>query len=648
MLLVRQQLNHNSHLLMKRIVTGISICVLLSSGSPVRAAVTGQWDFNSSNLVATVGTDLADFGTTPTTFTTATIAGGTAVVMNFPAADASQGYVMTHGIAANGGGGFVNQYTLLMDIMYPAASSGTWRSLFQTSTGNGNDGDIFLSDGNGIGISANYSGAILPDTWHRVGLVFDCSLPSGQLKKYIDGILVGTQNLDGLDGRWSLDPTALLFTDNDGETAAGFVNSIQIHDVPLTDTDLFALGKATAAGIPPTIPVFTNLNVSVTPTNRSDVVGMTATYFSAFAVGSGTYTYQWYRNGLLLPGQTSSQLRLTNVQPADAGNYFVTVNNGIQTTTSAPPAVLTIGGTPLALVTGQWDFNQGNLAATYGQALQYFDATVQADTSFGTTTSFGISDIAGQAANVMFFNPSASSWGGYVMAHGIAPNGGGTNANQYTLIIDLLCPGSSAGGYRALWQTDPSNTDGDADMFFNPGDGLGISQTYSGFLTPDEWHRIVLAFDLTNREVGKYIDGTNVLTGPVGSAPLGMHDAQYLSVSTDPLIGGGADLRWSLKPTALLLGDQDGDWRPMYISSVQIRNGRMTDASVAAMGTPTANKIPGAITATKSGSSIIINWTGTVLESASSPTGAWSQVTGAAHPYVVTSPTGNQFFRVRQ
>jgi len=632
---------------MKRILTCFAMTLLFGPGLPARAAVTGQWDFNSSNFTATVGTDLADFGVTPTTFTTATISGGAAVVMSFPAADSSQGYIMTHGIAPNGGGGYVNQYTLIMDIMYPTASSGTWRSLFQTQTLNGNDGDLFLNDGNGIGISGNYSGTIQADTWHRVAFVFDCSLPSNQLKKYIDGALVGTQNLDSLDGRWAMDPTALLFTDNDGETAAGFVNSIQIHDVPLTDTDIFALGKATATGIPTSIPVFTNLNVTVTPTNQSDVVGMNATYFSSFAIGSGTYTYQWYRNGSPVSGQTNANLRILNVQSSNAGNYTVVVNNGIQSSTSAPPCVLTISPTPTAFVTGQWDFNQGDLSATFGQPLQYFDATVQTDTSFGTTTSFGISDIAGTPAKVMYFAPSASSWAGYVMSHGIGANGSGTNANQYTLIFDLFCPSSSMNAYRSLLQTDPANTT-DGDTFFNPGNGLGISQTYQGTLTGDEWHRVTLAFDLTKREFGKYIDGTNVLSGPIGAAPLGVHDAQYLSTSSDPLAGGGVDLRWSLKSTALLLGDEDGDLQPMYISSVQIRNGRMTDASIAAMGAPTANKIPGSIKAAKSGNTIVISWTGNVLESAASPSGPWTQINGAAHPHVVATPTGNQFFRVRQ
>ena len=44
-------------------------------------------------------------------------------------------------------------------------------------------------------------------------------------------------------------------------------------------------------------------------------------------------------------------------------------------------------GIPLPYqVTGQWDFDQGDLRATVGQDLQYGDATMPGQTSFGTTT----------------------------------------------------------------------------------------------------------------------------------------------------------------------------------------------------------------------------------------------------------------------
>ncbi len=647
---------------MKKCIFEMVVALAVGAGLPSYAAVTAQWDFNNSNFVATVGQDMQDYAavyygaTTPTTFTTATIDGQTAVIMGFPACTSAEGYMANPGVPVSPDGYFLaNNYSLIMDIMYPAGSSGDYRGLIQIDTlDNLNDADLFVDGGNGIGISGVYNGLLTPDVWHRVvftfNVVFDETLAQDihVLRKYIDGILVGEQSLGVPDGRWALSDTVLLFTDNDGETAPGFVNSVQFRDEVLSDIDVFALGKPTAAGIPLEVPVFTDLSITIDSTNTTDMVGMNGTYFSSYVVGTGTYSYQWYRNGNAVAGQTNGNLRITNVQIADSGTYTLVVNNGIQTVTSAPPSVLTVGPAPGNSVTGQWDFNQGNLNATIGEPLQYFDATVQQDTQFGTTTSFGISDIDGQPADVMYFAPSVGAWGGYVMTHEIGGNGGGTNANQYTLIFDLLSPNTSA-GYRALLQTGTGNTN-DAEAFFNGANGLGISGSYQGNLTPDEWHRVVLAFDLTQREFGKYIDGVSVLTGPIGASPMGVHDAQYLSNSADPLAGGSVDMRWSLGPTALLLADEDGDLQPMYISSIQIRNGRMTDWEIAALGGATANKIPVGLNLqiSRSGNSIIIDWSGSALESSSSPTGGWSEIVGAAHPHVITNPTGNQFFRVRQ
>lgn len=388
-------------------------------------------------------------------------------------------------------------------------------------------------------------------------------------------------------------------------------------------------------------------NASVTPTLRSDAVGMTGsgTYFAVTASGPEPYSYQWYRNGVLLPGKTISELVLANGQLTNAGSYTAVVGNANGSTTSSPPATVTVSAATPA-VAGQWDFNQGNLSADYGQPLAYFSPQVQTDTSFGTTTAFGISDIDGQPAKVMRWMPTSGASGGYVMTHGIAPNGGGTKVNQYTVIIDLLYPASST-GFRSLWQTgSPGDADGEA--FFNGSGGLGISSVYSGSLAADVWHRVALAFDLTQREFGKYIDGVNVVSGQVGAAPFGIHEAQYLSAATTAAGGGGVDLRWSLNSTAQLMGDEDNEVREVYVSSVQIRNGRMSDAAIAAMGAPTAGKIPGFIKATRAGGNVVIDWTGTVLESAPSVNGPWTTVAGALHPHVVSAPAGNMFFKAAQ
>jgi hypothetical protein len=156
---------------------------------------------------------------------------------------------MTHGAGANGGGTKVNQYTLIMDVMFPTASDAKWRGLFQVDPSNASDGELFVNKANGIGISGQYQGKVVADTWHRLAFAFN--LNDKSVSKYIDGVLVNKQTLgEGFDGRWALGSTALLFTDEDGETAAGLVNSVQIRNGTLSDAEIAALGGATADGIP--------------------------------------------------------------------------------------------------------------------------------------------------------------------------------------------------------------------------------------------------------------------------------------------------------------------------------------------------------------------------------------------------------------
>ncbi len=228
----------------------------LTVNPPPPVVVTGQWDFDSGDLTATVGSDLEYRGDTAsgTTFTDMDINGQTAHVMAFPATTPEQGYIMPHGAQPNGDGSFVNRYTLIMDIMFPTDSASSWRSLFQTSTGNANDGDFFINPSGGIGISSEYDGQIMGDVWYRIALVVN--LNDGTVGKFIDGNLVALQDLgSGVDGRWSLDPTALLFADESNETAPGFVNSIQFWNGVVSDSAIAALGGATAAGIPsPSMP----------------------------------------------------------------------------------------------------------------------------------------------------------------------------------------------------------------------------------------------------------------------------------------------------------------------------------------------------------------------------------------------------------
>jgi hypothetical protein len=70
------------------------------------------------------------------------------------------------------------------------------------------------------------------------------------LNKYIDGSLVGTTAPGGsVDDRHAVQSVLNLFGDEDGEAAAGLLNSLAFYNSVLTANEIGALGGATAAGI---------------------------------------------------------------------------------------------------------------------------------------------------------------------------------------------------------------------------------------------------------------------------------------------------------------------------------------------------------------------------------------------------------------
>lgn len=247
-------------------IAGAAAALLPQAAS---AALVGQWDFNAGTLAGTVGSAITyadgpgaatqtgtQFGTT-TALGIPDIGGTPANVMKFPAATDPAGYVAPINAAGNGGGSLVNEWTLILDVLYPTESNNKWRTFIETD---GRliepDGEFFVNTANGIGVSGSYNGVVLPNTWHRIAFAVNQADGVNRIRKYIDGVEVGTQTAAGIDGRWALSPggTALLFSDNDGDVALGYVNSIQIYDVALPKPQIAAFGGATAAGLPTTLP----------------------------------------------------------------------------------------------------------------------------------------------------------------------------------------------------------------------------------------------------------------------------------------------------------------------------------------------------------------------------------------------------------
>ena len=291
------------------------------------------------------------------------------------------------------------------------------------------------------------------------------------------------------------------------------------------------------------------------------------------ATGSGPLTYQWRFNGVNITGATNASLVLSSVSAASQGVYTVLIRDGTAAAISSG-AVLSVY--ELA-VTGQWDFERGDLRATVGSDLEYLGDTA-------TLTTFPSPEHQRRSLPGSWPLAATRSSQGFSMRHGAKPNGGGHFVNQYTLLMDVMFPAASSGQWRALFQTDPFNHDGnDAEFYVGNSasapdpNGLGADGQFNGSLAPDTWYRIAFAVDLAapaGRQLAKYVNGVKV---------------------AEQSLSGGVDGRYALGPTALLFtaGISGGGFtQPGFVSSIQFVNGWMSPEAIAALGGPSAGKLP--------------------------------------------------------
>lgn len=157
---------------------------------------------------------------------------------------------MTHGIAANGGGSLVNEYSLQMDISVPQLN--VWNALYQTTPANNDDAEMFINTSNFIGAwRYGYSSvAVTQNVWYRVIV----SVKNGShFKIYVNGELwVDGAGME-VDGRDALNDALLLFADEDGEDNTINCAEIGIWDVALTAAEALELGDP-ATTPAPTLP----------------------------------------------------------------------------------------------------------------------------------------------------------------------------------------------------------------------------------------------------------------------------------------------------------------------------------------------------------------------------------------------------------
>ena len=235
---------------------------------PAYDAILGVWDFASDDLAPTQGNaimeyadgddtkNLVSFETTDGN-TIPHIGGKQAAFLRLPAFSASaNGFQVTlAGSGPNGGGDYINHYSMIWDVLIPEPLN--WTPFFNSSASNGNDADFYVDGSGRLGIGAlGYAaeGTIEAATWYRIAFAAD--LGAGTVDYYVDGNPVYASTSGGLDGRFSLfsdandGPDILLFNEPSGSyTHEMLIGSFLITDRTMNAEEIAALGGASANGI---------------------------------------------------------------------------------------------------------------------------------------------------------------------------------------------------------------------------------------------------------------------------------------------------------------------------------------------------------------------------------------------------------------
>ena len=177
------------------------------------------------------------------------------------------------------------------------------------------------------------------------------------------------------------------------------------------------------------------LSVTTPPANVTTNVGKSATFHVA-AAGASTLRYQWRKSDVAIPGKTTQQLALSNVQPTDAGPYSVVVSNAGGSVTSAPVSLTvnllpTIATPPVAATV-----NQGGTAN--------FTVTPGGTAPFSFQWQKGGSDLPGKTAQTLTLaNVQSGDIGAYaVIVRNVA---GAVTSAPVNLSVILVPPGAAPG-----------------------------------------------------------------------------------------------------------------------------------------------------------------------------------------------------------
>jgi hypothetical protein len=511
-------------------------------------------------------------------------------------------------------------------------------------------------------------GNVLDGNWHSVAATFDST--AQVLTLYVDGAQVSTYatrtySAGGIfDGGPNSYPPGWLGAyplfiggspDGQGGPWIGAICQAAFFDRTLSANEVAQLALAG-------LDTLAAPMITAQPASQTVLAGRSVTFSVVASPAGPQYAYQWQKNGANISGQTTRSYSIASVSGADAGSYSVVVTASTGTTNSeAASLTVTPAPTPGTLRDGlvlHLDFDD-NFADSSGYGNDAYPTPwapptfVPGQIGQALQTVANVNTLAASGVRLGLDSPSlqfgsnddfsVSFWINYTnndtpvpmignMAWGIGGFNGDNSAAGWDIADDNGALDLAFGSTGEIW------TNGSAALGSVEFTALPPSPLNDG-----TWHHVVMTMDKTNYAVTTYVDGRSIDTNASGT--LSLTGLGSFIQSGDPAIGSDPSfmLFANIAPIAIYNMDDLAIWRRV------LKAGEVS--SIYSLGTNGQSFAAGGIvglTINQSTNGLLqVSWPGGTLQSTSTLTGTWTNVSGATAPSYTVAPGGAaQFYRV--
>jgi hypothetical protein len=227
--------------------------------------------------------------------------------------------------------------------LYTHASTNSNNPLLILQSGpatNNNKFDVIIrTDGNAAILNhVQSTNVVFDDTWHHIAWVDD----RGSAKLYVDGNLDPANFNYTPSGTFTFNTAAIgtlirAAVAGTGNWFNGSIDDVAVWERALTQAEVEQVRTSSLVTGPPYI--------TRQPAGGTRGLGDRFT-LRVGAIGAPPLSYEWYKGGEPVPDAASSFLTLSNLTPADGGDYTVRVTSGVDAVQSAVATVTVLPDPP--------------------------------------------------------------------------------------------------------------------------------------------------------------------------------------------------------------------------------------------------------------------------------------------------------------